>query len=182
MCVRMGGGEGGGMKAINIQRLGEREEGGQRGTEDGILLLCVLHPVFLYHSTTCLFILFIYLSFFMFSQSPSHLVWTPHPFHTTPPPHPHPTKPHCSSSPMLFFGPFAVTCCCSLCQGCPLQITRTHKHIHTHTQTDRQCFSFCFLKVQLLLLISCFVGLTFAYLGLRTEVAKPCAVSPSLST
>lgn len=81
MCARMGGGEGG-MKAINIQRLGEREEGGQRGTEDGILLLCVLHPVFLYHSTTCLFILFIYLSFLCSLNHPH--IWFGPPTPSTP--------------------------------------------------------------------------------------------------
>lgn len=140
MCA-YGRRRGGGMKAINIQRLGEREEGGQRGTEDGILLLCVLHPVFLYHSTTCLFILFIYLSFFMFSQSPSHLVWTPHPFHTTPPP-PYQTPLQQLSN--ALFWPLRCYLLLLLMLGVP-PTDNTHTQTYTHTHTD-SVFLFAFLK------------------------------------
>lgn len=45
MCIKVCvcGCWGGDRKVINIQWPGEREEGGQRGTEDGILSLCASH-------------------------------------------------------------------------------------------------------------------------------------------
>lgn len=64
--------------AISIQRPGEREEGGQRGTEDDILSRSDprrLSPS--QHDSSvrslCLSLLF----FLIFSQSPQHLVRTP---------------------------------------------------------------------------------------------------------
>lgn len=124
---------------------------------------------------------FLFISLFLCSLNHPH-IWFGPPTPSTPL-HPHtPTvqTPLQQLSNALFW-PLRCYLLLLLMLGVP-PTDNTHTQTYTHTQTDRQCFSFCFLKVQLLLLISCFVGLTFAYLGLRTEVAKPCAVSPSLST
>lgn len=74
MCVCAG--VGGGRKAINIQWTGERRKEG-KGELRMVFCLCVLCPLCLYRSTSCLFILFICLSFSFSPQSPKHLVGTP---------------------------------------------------------------------------------------------------------
>lgn len=104
ISVYLGGDEA--EKVIKIQWLGEREEGGQRGTEDGILSLYVPRRLSLsqHDSSVSSFSVFIYLPSVHFSSIVRTFGPDPGALRAAPPP-PLPTPPH---PPHPTFAPFAA--------------------------------------------------------------------------
>lgn len=151
MCVGIcvcvwGGGEA--EKPLTFSsRVRERKEG--KGELRMAFSHSVLLPVFLYRSTTCLFILFIYLSSFHFLSitltSGLHPPQNTHP----PPPSKSPlaTALQCCFLALLLFLVVAL-----YVRGALLQTrhTHTHKCAHTHTHT---CLIICFARLSLTLCI-----------------------------
>lgn len=130
MCVRVGGWGGWGVEAEKPLtfngRVRERKEG--KGELRMPFSLSGLLPVFLYRSTTCLSILFIYLSlFFSFSLNRPHIWFGPTP--PCPPKSPLTTLQQLSNA---LFGVFAVPCCYSPCEGCPPYRQHAHRQMHSH--------------------------------------------------
>ena len=168
MCGGGGGGEA--EKPLTFSgRVRERKEG--KGELRMAFSHSVLLPVFLYRSTTRLFILFISLpSFHFLSLALTSGLDTPSaPTPTTTTTHPLlcPLKSPLTTLLQLsnaLFGPFAVPCCCSPCEGCPptgKTYTRTHTHTHTHKSTHTHVLLlFFFFLFRLQLFIICFARLS----------------------